>query len=126
MSVPPFLDSGMGDLPAIPDSSEPRDIAEFVVKRQTIHNKVLMRHFDERFNELRTEILAGFPLEDPTVTRQLLEAILKKEENKAKFWEHLRRNLAEKGMWAVVLAVVGTAWWTVTTWWMYKTGGGGG
>jgi hypothetical protein len=50
----------------------------------------------------------GFPDGDPDGHRRLHEALARKEESRAKFYEDLRLKLVERGLWALIV-MLGTA-----------------
>ena len=70
---------------------------ENVVHMQTIEDKV-------------DQVLAGFPDGDPVGHRKYHEAMIKKAEERALFWQELRVALATKGVVAVAGIVLFALW----------------
>ncbi|AQG98596.1 hypothetical protein A9R05_06920 [Burkholderia sp. KK1] len=56
------------------------------------------------------DLAKGFPDSDPDGHRRAHEALIRKAEERAKFYEDLRGELAKKGVWAV-LVLIGIALW---------------
>lgn len=56
-------------------------------------------------------VLSGFPEEDPEGHRRYHEAMIRKAEERARFWSELRIKLAERGVWAVLTVLVGVLLW---------------
>lgn len=61
-------------------------------------NKALLESLQKSIEE----VLQGFPEADPSGHRRAHEAMIKKAEEKAKFWYDLRVKLADRGIWAVI------------------------
>lgn len=56
------------------------------------------------------DLARGFPDSDPDGHRRAHEALIRKAEARAKFYEDLRGELAKKGLWAL-LVLLGIALW---------------
>lgn len=56
------------------------------------------------------DLARGFPDGDPDGHRRAHEALIRKAESRAKFYDDLRGKLAEKGLWAL-LVLLGVALW---------------
>jgi hypothetical protein len=72
-------------------------------------NEVQARKLDEVIRRV-DDLHKGFPNDDPDGHRRAHEALIAKEEARTQFYEDLRRELAKKGMWALI-GLLGVALW---------------
>jgi len=60
-----------------------------------------------------TVMLNAFPGGDTDSHRRFHESLIRKAEERTKFWAELRVKLAEKGIWAVVMFLCAALYWYV-------------
>lgn len=59
----------------------------------------------DRLGRMEEMIKSGFPDGDAIAHRRYHEALIRKAEERTKFWADLRLKLADRGIWAVLVAV---------------------
>jgi hypothetical protein len=71
----------------------------------------------QELNEKVDRVLAGFPGGDPDGHRRFHEAVIAKNEARARLYEAVRAELVSKGLWAAIALVAGSIWYFV---WNHK------
>ena len=93
-----------------PDSSDPRDIADFVDGRFDDLEKRLVEHMDAKFGEVRTLFLSGFPDGDPTLHREYHKERIELMKSRKALNLAVLEKLLVGGAWSVLIAMSTALW----------------
>ena len=99
-----------------PESSDPRDVADFVDSRVDEMEERISQHFDRRFAELTAMFRSAFPDDDPVQHRKAHDLMIEAAKEEAEFWQELKKHLAKGTAWSLLVALAGAAYVGVQIW----------
>ena len=106
-------------MPSRPDSSDPRDIADYVDEKLHEMEDRLGTKIAAGFRDQADLYRSGFVDGDPAMHRHAHEIMMKAAEAQRDFWLDMTKKVAQGGVWAAV-AGIATALWV---WLQIKIGG---
>lgn len=98
------------------ETSEPRDIAEYVDKGLDMLEKKLTEHIDKRFDELRESLLNAFKEAFPEGDLASHRLTHIKQIEADRDFKSLRRSLIEKGSIGLFLTMAAMNWEAIKMW----------
>ena len=93
-----------------PDSNDPRDIADFVDARLDDLEKRLVEHMDDKFGEMRTLFLSGFPDGDPILHREYHKEEIELMKSRKALNRAVLEKLVTGGAWSAIVAMAAALW----------------
>lgn len=74
------------------------------------YERLIISHFDERFDSLDKKLDSAFPGGDLDAHRRAHEAQIANANDKASLWKAVREKTVSGGVWAAILLLCAAAW----------------